>query len=162
MKTFLPLISLLLLFTDAYAAPLKKGPVFNFTNGEKVEYGIILQFRDVQITGLCIMKLTEGNVAGSVINEFGIKAFDFVYLKDKNKIILSNMIKYLDKWYIRSVIRRDWLFLMNAGTEEGKRVVRRRELLLTEEGNIELKNNKHKLSYTFNPLIKTESDEVVK
>ena len=162
MKKFLPLISLLLLITSLHAAPMRTGPVFDFSKGEKAEYSTIMQFREIQITGLCIMKLSESGIAGSVINEFGIKAFDFVYLKEKNKIVLTNIINYLDKWYIRRVLRRDWLFLMNAGAEVGTRSEKKRELSLSKEGDIELKNSKYKLTYTFNPLVKVESDEVAK
>ena len=40
-----------------------------------------------------------------MINEFGAKAFDFTYTNGKVKVL--NVVAFLDKWYIRRVLRRD-------------------------------------------------------
>ncbi len=51
---------------------------------------------------------------------------------------------------------------MNAGAEVGTRSEKKRYLSLSKEGDIELKNRKYQLTYTFNPLVKVESDEIAK
>lgn len=69
------------------------------------EYNLRMQFRGHEITGICVInKTNDSNLVGTVINEFGMKAFDFVYSNGKIKLI--NIISFLDKWYIRKVLKK--------------------------------------------------------
>jgi hypothetical protein len=65
-----------------------------------------------EITGIIIYKkLNDSIYAGSFINEFGIKGFDFKL--SGNRVRMENMIKNIDKWYIRKKLETDLHFLFS-------------------------------------------------
>ena len=73
---------------------------------ENMQYGMVMTARGHEVTGICVIESGQGgSLVGSVVNEFGVKAFDFIYDKGKTKVL--NVIKPLNKWYIRRVLRRD-------------------------------------------------------
>lgn len=73
---------------------------------ETMQYGMVMTARGHEVTGICVIESGQGgSFVGSVVNEFGVKAFDFIYDKGKTKVL--NVIKPLNKWYIRRVLRRD-------------------------------------------------------
>ena len=85
MTRFLLLISILFasvanLFASASEQELiPPDTLFRFENSERVEYNFSLQFKNNTFTGVCVMKLMGQEIRGSIMNEFGVKAFDFVY-----------------------------------------------------------------------------------
>ena len=97
-----------------------------------------LTFRKAVVTGLCLMVTSDKHeTVGSVINEFGLKAFDFVYNKQRNKLKLENVTPALDKWYIRRVLRHDMRYIVP---------------ILIEAGECEYNNTKRGIEYVFKPL----------
>ena len=44
---------------------------------------------------------------GVIFNEFGITALEFTYHPSAKKVKLVQVIKMLDKWYIRRVLKKD-------------------------------------------------------
>ena len=64
-----------------------------------------------------MLKFINEEWRGSVINEFGIKAFDFIF--HENKCRLKNTVSFLDKWFIRKTIESDLTYLFN-NQENGK------------------------------------------
>jgi hypothetical protein len=82
---------------------------------------------------------------GSLINEFGVKAFDFVALQGKCK--LQNTISFLDKWYIRKTVESDFAFLL-WDVAAGK-VVKGKCLEQLPDGGFILKNEKRNIEYSF-------------
>jgi hypothetical protein len=85
------------------------------------------------------------------MNEFGIKAFDLVYQKDTRKLKLLNVLSFLNKWYIKRVLRADWKILLEAASAEaplkGKRVLEQQE-----GGALQLKNEKYRITYRLVPM----------
>lgn len=64
------------------------------------------------ISGLLLYKkLSDSTFAGSFINEFGIKGFDFTL--SKNSVDLEYVFKNLDKWYIRKKLETDLHFIFS-------------------------------------------------
>jgi len=75
------------------------------------EYSLLMQVRGREITGICMMNIEpDGRIVGTIVNEFGLKAFDFTYHAGKTKII--NAMGPLDKWYVKRVLRGDFAFIL--------------------------------------------------
>lgn len=59
------------------------------------------------VSGVCMLHRCGSEVRGCIFNEFGISAMEFVYTEGCRKVRLLGVVKMLDKWYIRRVLRRD-------------------------------------------------------
>jgi hypothetical protein len=69
-------------------------------------------YKTTDISGILILKkINETTLAGSLINEFGIKGFDFSITE--NHARLGYVFKKLDKWYIRRKLETDLHFLFS-------------------------------------------------
>ena len=102
-------------------------------------------------------------IVGTIVNEFGVKVFDFSYANGKVKIF--NVIHQLDKWFIKRILRKDFLFFLsnfrqdertNAinGNANAERTIleKKRSMRQTADGKIIVCNNKYKIMYTFTPI----------
>ena len=115
------------------------------------EYNLLMQVRGQDITSICIMNVASGNnIVGTIVNEFGVKAFDFTFSNGKAKVL--NVVGPLNKWYIRKVLKGDFAFILsNIGT--GKDAVKKkRRLMFLPNGDICATNDRFKIRYTFTPL----------
>ena len=102
MKAYLRLISLLLLFCQL---PCQADSIATDSASIR-QYNLLLQVRGNDLSGICVMKMVSPTeMVGTVINEFGLTAFDFEYKEGKTK--LSNLPPFLDKWYIRKILRKN-------------------------------------------------------
>jgi hypothetical protein len=82
--------------------------LFDSVSVRKFQASII--YNKSEISGILILKKTNDSImAGSFINEFGIKGFDFIISPEGT--ILSNIFRKLDKWYIRRTLGNDLHFL---------------------------------------------------
>ena len=63
------------------------------------------------ISGILVTRETEKVIMGSIINEFGISALDFCYDKRKEKMKLTHVVSFLNKWYIESSKQRSQILL---------------------------------------------------
>lgn len=121
MRKCLPLISLLLLL---WLQPCRA----------QREYHLLMQVKGQELTSICVIDtVSDGNLVGTVINEFGAKAFDFTYTNGKVKVL--NVVAFLDKWYIRRVLRRDLKHILPTLTPDKESYYKRRWI-----------------SYTFTPM----------
>ena len=100
------------------------------------------------LSGVCIIRTEGENGVMSVINEFGIKAFDAVYTGKKNRVKLKNVIPPLNRWYVRKVIAKDMSFLFNPD----KKLSRHRSLSREENGSIVLSNKRFNIVYNLQPI----------
>ena len=96
------------------------------------------------------MKSMNVRVVGSVVNEFGIKAFDFIYDKSDGSLELHNVISFFDKRFVRRTVKGDWKYLLAFEAEEKKD--RNRKITVDKEGTIILENVKHHIRYILSPL----------
>ena len=80
------------------------------TAGDSVvgsEYTFFMQARGQEITGICMVSQSpDGQTTGTIVNEFGVKAFDFMI--DNGKVKIINVIKPLDRWYIRKALKKEY------------------------------------------------------
>ena len=116
------------------------------------DYQLRMQVRGHDITGICMMdKSADDGIVGTVVNEFGMKAFDFIY--DNKKVQLLNIVAFLDKWYIRKVLRKDLAFILSQ-MEQGVDFEKKpRRIQFKSNGEIEAVNSRYKIYYTFTPMI---------
>lgn len=70
--------------------------------------------KDKDITGIMVLKLEGDTLRGTVLNEFGVRAFDVESLPGHKKLKVSNVIKPLNKWYIRRSLSRDIFHLLGS------------------------------------------------
>lgn len=104
--------------------------------GEQVRFSAYIEMKRAYLSGLCILVGQSDGIKGSIFNEFGISAIDFSYHASRDRIKLHNVIKKMDKWYIRRVLRKDLKCLMHR----------------LQQGNTIYEDNKYHISYTFTPM----------
>ena len=80
---------------------------FPSKEGDRVRYSALIEMPKAYLSGVCILLREDGVVKGSLFNEFGISALDFTYRLDKDKVKLHHVIKMLDRWYIKRVLKKD-------------------------------------------------------
>ena len=88
--------------------------LFPFTSSSADRYSVAITFGSVSLSGICVVKRQEGRIAGSVVNEFGIRAFDFTMTPDRRRVKLLNITKPLDRCLVRKAIRADLRKLFTA------------------------------------------------
>jgi hypothetical protein len=72
---------------------------------QKNSYRVTIKMKDKQLSGICLLKKVGDEWRGSLVSEFGAKAFDFTVTSRKCK--LQNVVSSLDKWYIRKTVVSD-------------------------------------------------------
>lgn len=150
MKVTSLLISLLMLLSAlSVSAQDSSDSLFSF-QGNTLKYNMSIQRKEMNITGICMMRSTGNDIIGSVVNEFGIKAFDFDYNIDKKKVKLNNVVGFINKWYIRKILKGDLKYLFSYGKNMEKD--KNRDLIIGADKSIEMDNNKFHLKYVFTPL----------
>lgn len=102
-------------------------------DGEKVRYNLQIEMRESYLSGICILINQKGMIFSSIVNEFGISLVDFTYSEKRNKVKIHNVIKPLDHWYIKRILRRSL-----------KRMLKEMKL-----GNTEYVDKKNRVKYFF-------------
>ncbi|MDR2626587.1 MAG: hypothetical protein LBC40_00960 [Dysgonamonadaceae bacterium] len=111
------------------------------------KYRITIQTKDTETTGIFALKYAGGEWRGSLINEVGAKAFDFI--ASDGRCHLINLISFLDKWYIRQTIESDFAFLFYAPKDLP---VKGKSFQVLPGGAFVLKNEKRNIVYSFQPF----------
>ena len=131
------LLSISILCIPLLAAPAARAQnTFPATEGEKVRYSVQIDFGKSYLSGIGIMAYVDGEVLGSVFNEFGVSALSFSYNPQKDKVKILSIIGKLNKWYIRGVVKKDM-----------KKVI-----AVLKEGGTTYTNQKYHITYTFQQL----------
>lgn len=108
---------------------------FPMLNGEDVRYSCYIEMPHSYISGICLLMKENEVIKGSLFNEFGITVLDFTYSTIRQKVKLHNVIKMLDKWYIRRVLRKDLAQLM----------------ICLQKGETQYYNERQHITYKFTP-----------
>ena len=101
------------------------------------QYNVVIETAKANVSGICIIKTDEDGSKGAIVNEFGIHALDFTVSADRRKVRLLHVVDFLNKWYIKRVLRKDLQFLFSRA---GQYSDRRREL--HTDGNTTVMHNK--------------------
>ncbi|MDR1918505.1 MAG: hypothetical protein LBQ65_02530 [Tannerellaceae bacterium] len=112
------------------------------------KYRIRIKTSQMEMSGIMLVKHLEDEWRGSVVNEFGIKAFDFIIKKQKCRLL--NTVSLLNKWYIRKIIESDFSFLFERAPK-GERV-RGKSLIFHPNGAFSIKNERQHIEYIFQPI----------
>lgn len=115
------------------------------------QYNVVIDARGKQITGLCMIEVqSNGNLVGTMVNEFGVKAFDFT--RKNGRIKLRNVFQKINKWYIRRVLRKDMEFLFDNISGENDVSKGKRHFRKSTDGELIVTNEKYKLTYTLQEI----------
>ena len=77
---------------------------------QKNDYRITMNTDKMNITGIWVVRFMDNSWRGIMMNEFGLKMFDFICTA--NKCELKNVVVLADKWYIRKTIADDVQFML--------------------------------------------------
>jgi len=131
-------------------------------------YQVSIQVGGNQITGICMLKKSDDSWRGTLINEFGVKAFDFIVTPQKCELL--NTISMLNKWYIRRTIAGDLHFLFEIDNptvsfqkktvrsideQDGSLTIRyqkKKSVTRTSNNELTLNNLKRKIVYSLNVI----------
>jgi hypothetical protein len=143
------------------------------SDSEKNSYRVTLKTPDNSITGICIMKKNGDEWRGTLINEMGAKAFDFI-VTDK-KCELLNVIAMMDKWYVKKTVAADLYYLFNVDNpkasfrkkperfeQDGNLVInyKKKQILVKSDGSVLLMNNRRSLQYELRKMDEINPDKV--
>ena len=105
------------------------------------------------ISGILITAADDSEIRGSMVNEFGVSALDFICDRANGKVELVNVVGFLNKWYIKRVLKPDLSYCMHIlyGSSPGK--VNRKAYDLNRDGDtVSITNLRREIKYTFSPL----------
>jgi len=133
---------------------------------EKNSYQVTVRIKDKLVSGICMLKKSGDDWRGTLLNEFGGKAFDFVITGKKCE--LKDVISFLDKWYIRKTLASDLYFLFETDDptatfqQQTLRSVRDNALIVSlgrkktltrlPDGSLTLENHSRHIRYTVKRL----------
>ena len=129
-------------------------------------YQVNIQVRENNITGMCMLRKSDEGWRGTLINEFGVKAFDFIVTPKKCELL--NTISMLNKWYIRRTIADDLHFLFEIDNpdvsfqtkttrteQDGTLMIsmkKNKSIIRSSDNSLTLHNLKRKIVYSLNKL----------
>jgi len=127
-------------------------PAFG-TDG-RAAYQVAITLPRANVSGVCVLVNSNDTIKGTLVNEFGVRAFSFWVAPDRHKVKLRDVMPMLNKWYIRRVLAADLKHLFNAtqaqvGVEHKHRRV---DLLDDQQGGVALTNTRRNITYQFEPL----------
>ena len=114
--------------TDTTESPY----IFPFNDNEPTRYTVAITFKNASFSGICVVKQKDDIIVGTIVNEFGIRAFDFTVSLDRKHVKLLNVMKTLDKCLVRKTIARDLRQLFSSSSTdeyvsvEGVKIIMRR------------------------------------
>lgn len=130
------LIFVSLTFLTAHFSTVNAQVCFPSVQGEKAKYSAYIDMPQGYVSGVCVL-FNEGTVIqGSLFNEFGITALSFSYDIKKEKIKLYSVVKLMDKWYIKRILKKDLKQLMKC----------------LQKGESVYQNEKYHITYSFSTL----------
>ena len=129
---YLLCISLLL----ALPISVQAQTTFPSAEGERAKYAAYIEMPKAYVSGICVLLQEDGLIKGSLFNEFGITALDFTYNPQRDKVKLHSVMKMMDKWYIRKVLKKDLRQVMKT----------------LKEGQTEYTNQRRHIVYRFHGI----------
>lgn len=119
---------------------------------------VLIENNNGAVTGLLLTRWDDRYIYGTVVNEFGISALDFKYDRRKDKVKLEHVVSFLNKWYIKLVLRNDLKLCMHLLFDipyKGNS----NYVVENSQHFKKITNKKRKISYTFTTLSNQSSDE---
>ena len=144
------------------------------SDSQSNRYRVTLKTPDNSITGICVLKKSGDEWRGTLINEMGVKAFNFI-VTDK-KCELLDVIAMMDKWYIKKTVAADLYFLINVDNpnasfrkklerfeQDGNLVInlKKKQILFRPDGSVILMNNRRNLQYELRKMVEIDPAKVI-
>jgi hypothetical protein len=144
------------------------------TDTSKTALRVEIQTKDNTFSGLCLLKRLDHEWKGSVINEFGVKAFDFTVNGEECRLL--DVHPMLDKKYIKKTVEEDIHFLFEADNDKtplyrkaerfeqdntlivnyGKKQIEKKP-----GGTVTLSNLKYGIRYRFREIATIDRDKLI-
>ena len=122
-------------------------------------YAVTIDMGRASLTGVMVMHRDADEVRGSMVNEFGVSAIDFIYDGGWDRVRLCHVVPFMDKWYIRRVLRRDLRFCLYVLYD--KVYGRRHAYTVKRDGDaVSITNPRYGITYAFAPLNTEETNAV--
>lgn len=122
-------------------------------------YSFQIETNKAFISGLLLANEDDEAINGSMINEFGVSAIDFTFSRKKQKIKLLNVVSFLNKWYIKMVLKNDLKFCLHILYDIPFNSKSKYEVIRMCE-TVSIINHKRNLKYTFTPLKPTNENDI--
>jgi hypothetical protein len=144
------------------------------TDTAKITLRIDIQIKDNSFSGLCILKRIDNILKGTVINEFGAKAFDFAVNAENCRLLDVN--RMLGKKYIKKTIEKDLYFLFETDDrrapfykeeerfEQNNILVvnyKKKQIEKEPSGTVTLTNLKYGVKYKFRRIIEIDRNKII-
>ncbi|MCM1066626.1 MAG: hypothetical protein NC418_03515 [Muribaculaceae bacterium] len=153
MRAFLLFVSLLALCV----APLRSADTGEAAHSVQ-RYNFSLDTGKAYLSGIMIVSESDDAITGSMINSFGISALDFRYDKASRKVKLLSVVSFLDKWYIRRVLREDIKYCLHVLYLTPYK--KKHDYVLHRTVDVcTIENSRRHLTYSFSPLTTNQSEE---
>lgn len=110
-----------------------------------VKLQTMIEMQQGYISGICILSHKGDSIRGVIFNEFGITAMEFRYAISNDEVRLTAVLPMIDKWYIRSVIRKDLREVLHA----------------LRDGQTVWQDEKYKIKFKFTPLKDIDTDDEI-
>lgn len=143
MPLHLKSVSLLILIASIIAIDAHGESNYPDSIGDITRHEFIMEMPKAYVSGIMILRRIEPTqIRGSLVNEFGISLLDFSYDESKRKLKIESLMKQLDKWYVRRLLKKDIPRVLEAmhGNEE------------------KYENSSCKLKYFFKPMNQESCD----
>lgn len=72
---------------------------------EVLQLSFSMQRKELEFSGLLLEKSENRKILGVIMNDFGVRAFNFTYDMDTESLEISDIASFLDKFYIRSALK---------------------------------------------------------
>ena len=149
MRHFLLFLSSLLFSFNLVAQDFENVP--SQDDCERSRYTFQIETSKAVVTGIMILKETSNEIVGSMVNEFGVSAIDFIYFKNNNSIKLLNVVSFLNKWYIKVVLKKDLRLSIQLIKSLPHKNPKKYKFYQTDD-SLSVFNIKRKIKYTFNVM----------
>lgn len=121
-------------------------------------YSFQIETEKAFVSGLLLLNDNDNSIVGSMINEFGVSALDFIYSKKKQKIKLLSVISFLNKWYIKMILKNDIKFCLHILYNTPYKSKHNYKIVHLDD-TILIINHKQKIKYSFTPLNVNEAND---
>lgn len=150
MQRFLAFLSSLFILFSIYA----QDPALNVENGTLPErYSFEMETSKGFASGILIIKNFGDEIKGSMINEFGVAVLSFTFTPRNDKIKLQDVIGFLNKWYIKRVLKEDIkICLHSLFSIPLKKEPKNYSIQVDSNGTLSVVNLKRNISYSFSTL----------
>lgn len=90
------------------------------------------------LSGIMMFEGGNDTIRAAVVNEFGVTALAIEYVASRRKMKICNIIKPLDRWYMRRTLSSDLRALLAAS--------------VPEDSIVTYRNDRHNLVYSLAPM----------